>query len=424
MSGFPMRTSTILAWILCAGLGLRLGYCVAAGLNVPPAPGSDQNECQIIARNLLRGAGYRGISWGEPHEHPTAVRPPVTPFCWALGFALFGERFDVLRVADAVCGTLSILLLFLIGRRMFNARVGLLAAGVFAAWPASILLTSSLATEPLFVLLELLFVWLCLWAGDRPGLNLKRFVPAGLCAGVASLTRPNLLLLLPLLPLWSAVVFRRDVRALVQSLAVPVVAVAVIAPWTYRNYRVFHRFVPVSTLSGTNLLVGNNELVVKYPDRTGYLLDDKIPGFQGRARGMNEAERDELALQMARTWLSHNRDQWAFLVWIKLKRFCTPVLYQPSRVARGAMLASWGPVFPLALPALVATLWSFTRNRDIGLIVHALILSALTGYLVLYVIPRYRFPIEPFFILLAAVSVDWLATREDSSRSCVELRGS
>jgi 4-amino-4-deoxy-L-arabinose transferase-like glycosyltransferase len=420
MNGFAMRTGTMLALILCVGLGLRLGYCVATGLNVPPAPGSDQNECQIIARNLLRGAGYRGISWGEPHEHPTAVRPPVTPFCWALSFALFGERFDVLRAADAVVGMLSTLLLFLIGRRMFNTRVGLLAAGVFAAWPGSILLTASLATEPLYVLLEFLFVWLCLRAGDRP--CLQRFVPAGLCAGVASLTRPNLLLLLPLLPLWSAVVFRRDVKALVRSLAVPVVAVAVIAPWTYRNYLVFHRFVPVSTLSGTNLLVGNNELVVKYPDWTGYLLDDKIPGFQERAWGLNEAERDALALRMARTWLSNNREQWPFLVWIKLKRFCTPILYQPSRVARGAMLASWGPVFPLALPALVATLWSFTRNRDIGLIVHALILSALTGYLVLYVIPRYRFPIEPFFILLAAVTIDWLAARRSTSLSCVELQ--
>jgi hypothetical protein len=40
-----------------------------------------------------------------------------------------------------------------------------------------------------------------------------------------------------------------------------------------------------------------------------------------------------------------------------------------------------------------------------------LILSALVGYLIIYTIPRYRFPIEPFFILLAAVTVDGLVAR-------------
>jgi hypothetical protein len=119
---------------------------------------------------------------------------------------------------------------------------------------------------------------------------------------------------------------------------------------------------------------------------------------------------------MAKTWLWNNRDRWGFLVRIKVKQFCSPFLHQPSRLARWAMLLSWGPVLPLALPALVATFWGFARDKDVGLIVHMLILSALAGYLIIYVIPRYRFPIEPFFILLAAVTVDWLVTRLSGRR--------
>jgi 4-amino-4-deoxy-L-arabinose transferase-like glycosyltransferase len=385
------------------------GVLARTALNEPPSPGSDQHECQVIAENLVRGAGYRGISWGQPQEHFTAFRPPVTPVLWALCFAVFGERFDVVRLADVLFGTTSILLLFLIGRRLFNERVGLMAAAALAAWPAAIQLTSGLLTEPLYVMFELLFVWLCLRAGDRPAL--ARFAAAGVCAGLATLTRPNLLLLLPLLPLWSAVVYLRDWRALVRSLAVPAAAAAVIAPWTTRNYLVFHKFIPVSTLSGTNLLVGNNELVLKYPDRLGYILDDQIPGFQERAQGLNEAERDELALQMARTWLKDNRDKWGLLAWIKVERFCTPFLHQPSRLARWSMLLTWGPVLPLAVPALVATFWGFARTKHVGFIVHTLILSALAGYLLVYSIPRYRYVIEPFFILMAAVTVECLMIR-------------
>ena len=328
----PERTASLLAeWSRLESPGGSSTDVATTPLNEPPAPGSDQFECEVIAGNLVRGAGYCGISWGQPQEHLTAYRPPVTPVTWALFFAAFGHRFDVIRLADILYGTISLWLLFLIGRRMFSGRVGLMAAAVLAVWPSAVFLTGSLLTETLYVMLELLFVWLCLRAGDRP--TLTRFVLAGLCAGLATLTRPNLLLALPLLPLWSAVVFRRDWRAMVKSLAVPAAAVAAISPWTVRNYQVFHKFVPVSTLGGINLLQGNNDHSLAHPDLTGNFMEDKIPGFQERARGLNEAERDEVALQMARTWLMDHRDRWGYLAWIKLKQFCTPFLHQPSRLA-------------------------------------------------------------------------------------------
>src|SRR5262249_27064642 len=111
----------------------------------------------------------------------------------------------------------------------------------------------------------------------------------------------------------------------------------------------------------------------------------------------------------AKAWLWENRDKWGLLVWTKIKKFWSPVLHQPDRLARWAMLLSWGLVLPLALPALVVTSWTFARDRNAGLMVHMLILSAVAAYLVIYVVSRYRFPIEPFFIVLAAVTVDWLA---------------
>ena len=427
------KADQLLGLVLVVGLALRFAACaipaqslgdkkgvevasrrlrtpdpIATPLNAWPALGSDAYECEVIARNLVRGAGFRGISSGQPQEHFTAYRPPVTPAIWAVFFAVFGHRFDVIRLADIFYGTASVLLLFLIGRRMFNARVGLIAAAMMAVWPSALFLTG-LWTETLYVMLELLFVWLCLRAGDRP--TLARFVAAGLCAGVATLTRPNLLILLPLLPFWSAVVFRRDRRALVMSLAVPVAAVAVIAPWTYRNYRVFHKFIPVSTLSGTNLLQGNNDQSLEQPDLLGYWTVDYMPKFQERARGMDEAERDELAAQMAKAWLMDHRDQWGLLAWNKLEQFWSPFLHQSGPTARWAMLLSWGIILPLALPAMLATCWGFARGRHAGLIVHALVLSALAAYLIVYVVPRYRFPIEPFFVLMAAATVDWPVSR-------------
>ena len=81
----------------------------------------------------------------------------------------------MVRLADALYGTLTLLLLFFIGRRISNERVGLIATAALAAWPQAILLTAGLMTETLFVMLELLFVWLCLRAGTgRPWLGSPR----------------------------------------------------------------------------------------------------------------------------------------------------------------------------------------------------------------------------------------------------------
>ena len=60
---------------------------------------------------------------------------------------------------------------------------------------------------------------------------------------------------------------------------------------------------------------------------------------------------------------------------------------------------------------LVVTSWSFARDRNAGIIVHFIIMSAIAAYLIVYVVPRDRFPIEPFFIVLASMTVDWLAIR-------------
>jgi hypothetical protein len=201
------------------------------------------------------------------------------------------------------------------------------------------------------------------------------------------------------------------VRALTKSLTLPAVWAATIAPWAYRNYEVFHQFIPVSTQSGTNFLLGNNQLALAHPDLMGYLIDNETPDFEEQARGLNEAELDELALRIAKAWLWEHRDQWASLIWTKAKVFCSPVQHQPSRVARWAMLLSWWLVLPLAVPAIVATAWNFARNGCSGCIVHMLLLSQFVSYLVIYVVPRYRFPIEPFFIVSASVSVDWLVAQ-------------
>jgi len=169
-------------------------------------------------------------------------------------------------------------------------------------------------------------------------------------------------------------------------------------------------------LDGSNLLMGNNDLVLNDPKLHGReMLEDHIPEFVEASRGLDEVARNEKAKQMAVEWLKQHRDKWPVLVWYKFRRFCLPILEQPNPARKLAMMVSWGSVFMLAVPAFVVTLWQFLRKRHGALMMHLLILAGMGGMMVIYVIPRYRYTIEPFFIVLAAASADFLWSKRRPS---------
>ena len=71
------------------------------------------------------------------------------------------------------------------------------------------------------------------------------------------------------------------------------------------------------------------------------------------------------------------------------------------------MLLSWGPVLVLFVAALVPTLVSFLRVRRPGWLVHLAILQYTLNSLIFFGNSRYRYPIEPLCLILAAKAVEY-----------------
>lgn len=76
--------------------------------------------------------------------------------------------------------------------------------------------------------------------------------------------------------------------------------VLVVAPWTYRNWTVFHEIIPVSTNGGWTLLTGNN------PEANGDYIPETV-----LAEGINhdpadQVAMDKLARDRALTWIKAN----------------------------------------------------------------------------------------------------------------------
>ena len=112
--------------LLLVGAGLRL---IALG-DVPSGPGYDELENARLSERILAGewAIYFPDNFGQESVYPTLA---------ALAVRLLGWSVSVLRLPGALAGLLSVLALYLAGRRLAGRRAALLAAAFYAVsfWP-------------------------------------------------------------------------------------------------------------------------------------------------------------------------------------------------------------------------------------------------------------------------------------------------
>ena len=166
----------------------------------PRAPGSKKPS---------RESTPPGASWGlspdvADQDHLTAYRAPGTSVVWAGLYALFGHRYDVVRVLHGVVGAAGVLLVFGIGRRCFGSPTGLVAAAIWAAMPTALHSARS-SVEPLGTVWLLAHVWALHGLAERPA-GSGRGSRAPSWARPSS--RPNFVLLVPLEAVWALWQFR------------------------------------------------------------------------------------------------------------------------------------------------------------------------------------------------------------------------
>lgn len=130
------------------------------------------------------------------------------------------------------------LLVFSLGKRIFNARTGLLAGLFCALHPMLLRYVPDLHMETFLVFVITLTVWLTARFHDQP--TIANGVLLGFVGMCAALTKGVALPLLGTFGIVSAILAlrRRSREQLVAVAAMFVTMAVVLAPWTYRNYQV------------------------------------------------------------------------------------------------------------------------------------------------------------------------------------------
>ncbi len=148
--------------------------------------------------------------------------------------------------------------MYWIGRRLYDERAALVAAGITAFYPALVLANSLFLTETVFTFLLTAFVaaLVALLQRPRPAVALSAGVLLGLAALTRSVVWPFPVVLAPLLA-W--LVPSTLARRLVCCALLLAGFAAVVGPWAVRNTRLQGVPVVVDTMGGMNLRMGNYE---------------------------------------------------------------------------------------------------------------------------------------------------------------------
>lgn len=280
-----------------AAFALLLGGCALAVFLVelvadPRLPlRRDPAMYDQAARSLLRGHGY--VLRFANGTSRYAFWPPGYSFFLAGLYAVVGARQAAALAANAVLVSGAIAFTYLLGRRIAREGIARLGAILFAVLAFSTKMSRDAYSEPLFTVLQLAVVWLSCVGG---GLGFAAL--AGVVLGLAHLVRPVAALLPVALFVCQLLLGHKWRGAAARTLLMLATSCLVVAPWTVRNWRRFHRFVPVSTSGGINLWLGN------HPGADGGLPIGKLPAEVRAAR--DEAEADAIAGRLAvRFILSH-----------------------------------------------------------------------------------------------------------------------
>jgi 4-amino-4-deoxy-L-arabinose transferase-like glycosyltransferase len=409
----PVRGAAKSLWpILVVALGARLYFLYTFQAEHPRQAVSVIPflfECGNIAHSLATGHGF--ASPFRVDTGPTAWMTPLFPMIIAGVFRIFGvytfHSWLAVVLLNIACCTAACVPIFLIGSRIGGRTLGTLAAWIWAIFPNAILLPVESMWDACFsALLAVTILWATLLLDDAP--RLRNWCAYGLLWGITLMINATLGALLPFLLAWLAFrAWKAKRQWLPQTLLTTGVVILCCVPWTIRNYSVFHQFVPLRSVLGLQLWLGNNDHtqdIFRGDLHPIYNADERAHYIAvGELSYMHEKRRE--ALQ----YMWQNPEREAHLI---SRRFVS--IWSggtPYPLADFLESSSWWfryvLVFNLVagIGALLGIILLFRRRNPYAFPVAVFPLVYPWAFYLTLALPRYRLPIDPVVMLLFGVSI-------------------
>lgn len=440
MTTFTIRTHLPLLLIFVAALVLRLG---AVFVVHAPDLVADSESGQV-AKNWVDGHGYAFDLYGTRTEQPLqSYVPPLFTALIAFCLTTFGDPNRALGIIQALLSSLIVVVMYFTAERLASSKViGLLTALMVALYPVFIVMSAYPLSLTMNTFVLSLFLLAVIALQRQP--TLPRAIVTGGLFGLALLARPTFIGLLPIALFWIWLLMPNDKQAWLRLLrngaVVAACAALVLLPWTWRNFAIHGQFVLVSLNGGFNFWNGNNafttgsghevytELLDQYLNVPHDLSQSAVvelrpypmpPAVRARLTSLSEAELDRMLYAAGTQFIREQPSQWLALVATKLTAF-----WLVRANIGGEYEAAWtryyllvyGALLILFAPGLVIAL---TQWRRYALLYMTLIYFT-AAYVAYHVQMRFRWEIEPYLIVFAAVAVAYYARRWPATRRIME----
>jgi len=402
--------------ILLVAFWLQLSYLAELQAGFPAVFGQ-QPFCGVDAVAHVERA--EGLLDGLLPGENSYFFIPLYPLFLASLKSFGGHSLLLPIYLQALLQLLAVAALYSMGRMLFSAGTGALAALGLASYNYYLFylpcFDQVLLTVPFFTL-GIFFV-----LSFHRSQKLSQLIWAGITLGLAAMSRPTILVVLPVIILWlffylhvplSRFRWQRLWRFIQYSGLLVVPFLIMVSPITWHNYQVSGRFILISDNLGVNLFTGNN------PDAYGL---DSLAHVQSQPAVVRFIETQTLVNEgkttlTAEVWryISQQPGDWLALTakkaWLWLaetdERLVSP--YFPLPVSQSSVLSFLPIKWPaLAVAALLGLLLMVTgqRNRRAVYLLGAVygVFSAAT--IIFFIQLRFRLPFAPFVLLAAAVAL-------------------
>lgn len=342
------------------------------------------------AISMLEGKGF------IMNAKPTSFKEPFYSFLLLTIYFFYGHSYLAVRIIQAILGAFTCCIIFLISRKLFDFKTGLLSVLISSFYPAFIKSSEHLLTENFYTFILITAIFLLLRQAELK--TTKNLIFLGIVLGIAALTRSAIFYF----PLFILLFFREDLLARSITFKRYIFSITIfiffyflpIFPWTLRNWHVHHRIVPISTNTGINLY---SSYFPKDGKFYGFTASDETTKRSEQLG--SEMEQSNFLLKETLKFIKNNPLKVFKLELLKIAYFWSP--FDWEIIGYGVYNFMYGFIFPFFVYGIFITLDRLRELLPIYLpVIYAFIIALIT-----YGSPRFRLPIEPYLIIIASAGI-------------------